>query len=273
MDAELFLLAVQAAETVEREKGIGTLSEGLIHSAIKYYYQPDPRLHEMKVCGCVCDALADRVALGKTVIEVQAASFKYLSHKLARYFADGGCELKQEISFDEIVSSGVKESAFPGSVTVIYPTESAKQIVWIDPVSGEMKEGAKRKNTFAPCRALWELYSLRKYIGASGFKFVILGIDVIEKRLLCGKRSADGKKGSRRLERIPLALKEEILLCERSDYARLLPQGLGEGFTAAEFGRLAKLRGKRAWGALSMLMELGVLSREKVGRGYLYYLK
>ena len=85
MDTELFALAIDAAVTLEREKGIGTLSEGVLHSAVKYYYQPDTGLQEVNIDGFVCDAITETHAFGRTVIEVQTASFRNLKKKLAKF--------------------------------------------------------------------------------------------------------------------------------------------------------------------------------------------
>ena len=87
MDVELFQIAVEAAVTLEREQGIGTLSEGLLHSAVKYYYQPDAGLHEVHVGDYVCDAIAESRVLGRTVIEVQTANFRNLKKKLSEFFS------------------------------------------------------------------------------------------------------------------------------------------------------------------------------------------
>ncbi|MBR2460521.1 MAG: hypothetical protein IKB34_04770 [Clostridia bacterium] len=308
MDKELFKLATEAALVVEREKGIGTLSEGLLHSAIKYYYQPDSMLHEMKVAGFVCDAVTDDRRFGYSVLEVQTSSFGYLKRKLERLFssvelgeaADAGHEaaksekescrenISKEIVGEENAGNAVKprklsendlaarnggkEIDFPGSVTVVYPLESSKQLIWIDPDTGDTVQGGKSKKGFIPARCLWELYSLKEFVGKKGFTFVILGLKLEEQKLLCGW-SKDRKRGSRRVARIPIELTHELIFKELSDYAALVPEELGDRFGAADFRKATKMTERTARAALYCLMEIGVLDREREGRGYRYYVR
>lgn len=277
MDTELFDIAIEAALTLEREQGIGTLSEGVLHSAVKYYYQPDAGLHEIGIGDFVCDAIAETHAFGRTVIEVQTANFRNLKKKLSEFL----CSDDHSTPFNTVNPhnslavpplselSGLHRSDFPGQVTVIYPLESSKRIIWIDPETGEATSG-RRTTGFYPARCLRELYQLKDYVGKDGFRFVILGLEVSDKKLLCG-RSRDRKKyGARRIARIPEGLTHELVFEKLSDYAVLIPQVLGNRFTAAEFGKAARLSDKRASYSLGTLIAIGLLTREKRGRSYEY---
>ena len=278
MDTELFQIAIEAAVTLEREQGIGTLSEGVLHSAVKYYYQPDDGLHEICIGDFVCDAIAENRAFGRTVIEVQTANFRNLKKKLTEFLLSPKTENESNGAVNPQASpiiplselSGTHVADFPGQVTVIYPLESSKRIVWIDPDTGESTVGRKSPIGFVPARCLRELYQLKDFVGKDGFRFVILGLEVKDKKLLCG-RSRDRKKfGARRIARIPEALTHELVFEKLSDYDRLIPETLGNSFSATEFRKAAKMSEKRASYSLSTLLAIGILTREKLGRAYEY---
>lgn len=287
MDAELFKLAIEAAVTVERERGIGTLSEGVLHSAIKYYYQPDPGLHEVKIGGFICDAIAENHRLGRTVIEVQTSSFRNLKKKLTAFLGEENEGDKTEIGVENqgnsgnlpvekekkplSAFSGMHEAEFPGRVTVVYPLESTKRIVWVAPDTGETTLGRKSPVGFIPARCLWELYNLVEFVGRKGFTFVILGMEMTEQKLLCGW-SKDKKRGARRVCRIPLELTHELVFEGLEDYARLIPEELGDRFTAKDFCKAVKMTSATGNAALYCLMRIGVIERKRVGRAYVYFL-
>ena len=81
----------------------------------------------------------------------------------------------------------------------------------------------------------------------------------------------NGKRGSTRYERLPLALLGELWVRSLSDYQQLLPAGLPEEFTAKEFAKAGKLSPKKASFALGTLREAGAIRQvEKRGRAFLY---
>ena len=148
--------------------------------------------------------------------------------------------------------------------------ESVKRIVWIDPETGESTVGRRSPIGFIPARCLRELYHLKEYMGKRGFRFVILGLEVKDEKLLCG-RSRDRKKfGARRIARIPERLTHELVFEKLSDYSAIIPEALGSSFTAAEFRKAARMSEKRASYSLSALISMGLLTREKHGRTYQY---
>lgn len=268
MDRELFSLAVEAAKIVEKEQGIGTLSEGLLHSAVKYYFQPNPKLHEIKISGFVSDALVENYELGKTLLEVQTANFRNLRKKLTFYLSDGINNNEFSEGLNDAVN--LEENTLMRNVTVVYPMPYEKRFVWISPETGEVSKGGKSPKKFVPAAALWELYSIRDFIGKSGFTFIILAVKVEEKRLLCGW-SKDKKHGSRRVATIPIELCEELIFRSVEDYAAMLPEGLSEQFTCAEFSKKTKLVPRKANAALKCLIDIGLLERQKRGKEFYYF--
>ncbi len=264
MDAELFDLSVEAANVVESEKGIGTLAEGVMHSAIKYYFQPDPQFHEVKIEGFVCDAVVDSLRFGTTLVEVQTANLRGLYRKLENYLGKGrGADVL-------CAEDAVRLARSPGRVTVVHPISVENRIVWVDPETGECVCGRCSRKGEIAARALWELYGIRKFVGTPGFTFVILWVSTEERKLLCGW-SRDRKKGSRRIGLSPIALCGESVFRKRSDYLAMIPVELDDGFTSVQFAKATKLTQRRSGAALLCLMDIGVLRREKKGRGYVYF--
>ena len=85
MEQERFLEACRWAASRENiRQGIGTLGEKTLHSAVKYYFQPDPEKREVPVGPFVADALVDG-----GVVEVQTRSLYRLRPKLEYFLAQG----------------------------------------------------------------------------------------------------------------------------------------------------------------------------------------
>ena len=69
----------------EKRGAIGIYAEKLLHSALKYFYQENPELHEVTLPnGAVADCLA-----GEEAVEIQTGSAYPLVKKLARYKGAG----------------------------------------------------------------------------------------------------------------------------------------------------------------------------------------
>ena len=108
MEQERFLEACRwAASRENTRQGIGTLGEKTLHSAVKYYFQPDPETREVPVGPFVADALVDG-----GVVEVQSRPLYRLRPKLEYFLARG-------------------------KATVVYPVPAKKTVVWISP-EGDM---------------------------------------------------------------------------------------------------------------------------------------
>ena len=238
MRNERFLEAVDTVILEKRNReGIGRLGEKIVHASLKLFYDSDRTHHEVKYEGFVADILND-----SGIVEIQTGSFTPLKRKL--------------------------EAFLPRSpVTVVHPIPRQTTVIWIYPVSGEFsapRKSPKRENV---CGVFRQLVSILPYLESDNLTVALLFLDVEEYRMLHPKY---GKRRSTRYERVPTALGEEILLKTPDDYAALLPDALPEEFTAQVFSKLAKVRGMALSAALKVLLTLGVLSREKVGRGYLY---
>ena len=79
---------------------------------------------------------------------------------------------------------------------------------------------------------------------------------------------------SSRYDRIPVSLEEEYEFTCPQDYLQLVPYGIPEPFTAAQFAREVHIRRNLAGTVLHILHYLGVVERDgKEGRAYLYRVK
>ncbi len=225
----------------ERVGGIGILGEKTLHATLKLWLDADPAHHEVPLPqGCVADIFD-----GERVTEIQTANFSAFRKKLERLL-----------------------EFYP--VTVVHPLVRVKWVAWIDPETGEIGKPRRsgRRGSFTDAGK--QLIYILPLLGHPNLTLRLVLLDVEEQRLLDGWGNG-GKRGSHRAERLPLALGETPTLKGSADYAALLPSDLPTPFTAAQFGKAARLQGRNLQGTLKVLLSLGILRREKDGQKYIYY--
>lgn len=220
--------------------GIGMQSEKTLHAVLKNYIDPDEDHQEIPVDRYIADLYHDG-----QITEIQTAHMDAMRAKLS-------CFLTQ----------------YP--VHIVYPIPAQKWIIWIDPETGALV----RKNR-SPLRgsfyhAFRELYRIRPWLADPNLSLELLLIDMDEYRLLDGW-SRDRKRGSHRYDRIPLHLRDRMLLTCPRDYMQLVPADLPEQFTSAQFAAAAGFRKKAFSTVLLLLTEMGVVERiGKKGNAWLY---
>jgi len=207
---------------------IGVLSEKTLHSVIKRFIEPNEALQEVKVGGYYAD-----IKNKDGIFEIQTRSFNKLRAKLTSY-------LETE------------------KVTVVYPIPAVKRLIWIDTQTGELTAPRKSPKHGSYFDAFPELYKLDMLIANESLCVLLLMIDMDEYRYLNGW-SADGKKGSTRHERYPIALANSLLLATKEDYEELLPSDLCSPFTSKEFATAAKIRLRTAQTVLMVLSKRGAV--------------
>jgi hypothetical protein len=233
MDSERFAAARSAVLDRERPAGsgsvsaggIGTLGEKALHAIIKSYLETDPAWHEQKIGSFVVD-----IFTGDRVFEIQTRQFNKLNAKLTALLP-----------------------LYP--VTIVYPMPARKWLIWLDPASGELT-----KPRLSPRRGYFldvfpELYRIKSHLKHPHLSLLLLQVDLEEYRLLNGW-SYDRKRGSWRNDRIPLGLVDEMSINGPADYSRLLPAGLPDCFTSADFAKAAGISIARAQTALNVLLAL-----------------
>ena len=225
---------------VPSRKKIGVLSEKTLHSVIKRFIEPNEALHEVKISGYYADIKND-----DGIFEVQTRSFNKLRAKITSY-------LETE------------------RVTIVYPIPATKRLIWIDAQTGELTTPRKSPKHGSYFDAFPELYKLDMLIANESLRVLLLLIDMDEYRYLNGW-STDGKKGSTRHERYPIALADSLLIATKEDYEGLLPSDLCSPFTSKEFAAAAKTRLRIAQTVLTVLLKRGAVQCVgKSGRLNLY---
>ena len=219
---------------------IGTLNEHTLHLALKQYCEPDPSFHEVLCHGFVADILKDGA-----ITEIETRSFANIKRKLPQFLKDH-------------------------TVTVVYPIAVTKWVIWIDPKTGELSPKHRSPKKGRASDVVYELYRLLPFLTHPNFRLTLILCDMDEYKRRDGW-SRDGKRGATREERVPIAFRGTVTFSSPQEYARLvdvLPEGK---FTAAEFARLNRLRGRYPWYALRILMAVGLLEQcGKRGNAYLY---
>jgi len=223
-----------------RPGGIGILSEKTLHATLKLWLDDNPAHHEQPLpCGSVADIFD-----GERVTEIQTAGFSAFRKKLERLLEHH-------------------------PVTVVHPLVRRKWLRWVDPATGETGEPKRSPRTGSFTDGGRELIFLLPCLPHPNLTVRLVLLDVEEHRLTDGW-GRDGKRGSHRVERYPLALVDTVILSCPADYRVLVPAGLPVPFTAAQFGKAAHLQGRNLSGTLKLLLQLGVLTREKQGNRYQY---
>lgn len=220
---------------------IGILNEKTLHATLKRWLDGDVTHHEVLLpCGSVADIFD-----GERVTEIQTGNYSGFRKKLTRLL-----------------------DIYP--VTVVYPLVRRKWVVWIDPETGETTAPRRSPRTGSFTDAGRELIYILPCLTHPNLTLRLLLVDVEEHRLADGWGNG-GKRGSHRAERYPRTIEGEVTLTAPADYGALLPVGLPCPFTAAQFGKAAHMQGRALSGCLKLLLSMGVLTREKEGRSYIYF--
>lgn len=228
---------------LQGQNGIGTLREKTIHSVLKYYYAPDPAYHEIRIGSYVADICVDG-----EIYEVQTRNFNTMRGKLEYFLQEH-------------------------DVTIIYPVAHTKWLSWLDMETGELSPKRKSPKTGTFYQIIPELYKIKMFISNPKLHFIISLIDVEETRYLNGW-SRNKKRGSSRMDGIPVALFDEIRIDTFDDYMVFLPDTLPERFTSKDLGKTAKIPQGSAGTLLNVLLETKIIDRVgKTGNSYLYQKK
>ena len=224
---------------IEREGGIGTLSEKLMHKTLKLYIEPREHLHEVDFLGSVADIKNEC-----GIFEIQTKNFAYLIPKLRKFLPE--CH-----------------------VTVVYPVVGHKNILWVDKQTGCISDAHKTTRVGRVSDVLYEVSALTEFIPDDRLTVRVILLTAEEYKSLDGWDKSR-KRGASRIDRIPTAIEKIVDLNTISDYISILPP-LGEKFTAKELYKALRLKGRRASYSLNFLMRIGAVKRvDKIGKAYIY---
>ena len=241
MNQEIFKRACQRVKDGNQQSaGIGTLGEKTLHAVLKYCYEPHEENHEIRIGGYVADIVGEN-----GIIEIQTRNFHQLRKKLT--------------AFLEICD-----------VTVVYPVAAVKWLCWIDPETGAVTSRRKSPRKGKPQDAFNEFYNIRDFLGHPRLHLKIVLLELEEYRYQNGWGN-NGKRGSSRCDRIPLAFLEEVSVDSIKDYRLFLPDNLPPSFTTADFRKAAAIPPKATQCTVNLLYRLGLIQRTgKQGRSFLY---
>ena len=224
--------AFDADDPSTRDGGIGTLGEKTLHAALKNYYEPDPRLHEIRYKGLVADIMRDG-----EIIEIQTGSFFHLRRKLEVFCAEN-------------------------SVTVVYPIARSKNIVTVDPETGEALSKRRSPKKGTPYEAYAELIHIMPFLKEPNLTVRAVMVDLDEYRVFRGK-PVRHNKGYSRTERVPVAFGEEFEIGKRTGWRALIPSEIEvmDYFTIRDFSGFSGLTYYRANAAIKVLCAAGAVER------------
>ena len=243
--------------------GIGTYKEKRLHAVLKDFYCPEGARQEVKLTeqhltgthAELTDAatrraadryVADIMTHDGHIIEIQTGGFYPLVKKLHFYLCATDCR-----------------------VTVVHPVAHVKWLRWMDEGTGELTERRRSPRRGRVRDIAKELYWLAPYLAEPRLTLCIPLLELEETRLLSGW-GKNGKRGSTRYDRFPLALCDEVTFSTPADYAAVfLPPDdeLPSPFTAAQYAKATGIRGKATYAMLHILSDLGYLiPAEKQGR-------
>lgn len=208
---------------VERErKGIGMLGEKTLHAVLKRYIDPDVENHEVKIGKYVADVVGEN-----GIFEIQTGSFTPLRPKL-------------ECLLDHT------------NVTVVYPMAAVKYLSWVDPETGEVTKPRRSPRKMKPCDAFYELIRIMYTLDNPNFHLKLMMLEIHEQRLPEPKYGGHSR-GSKRIDRIPTALLDELDLNCPEDFDIFIPGSLEEPFTIKGFAKAAGVHYECAQRALKVL--------------------
>lgn len=239
IDNDKFSAALSVA--LQRERGlhgsVGTQNEKILHAALKNYYAPFADEQEIKIGGYFADAVCE-----DGIFEIQTRQLYKLKDKLREFLK---CS----------------------RVTVVYPAPSALGTLYLNEDSGELVKETPMRKINSLLKVFEELYSIREFLPDENLRIIIARLKIQKRVYFRGNEIPDltkrNVKKKIRTEKMPLDFCEEIILENKTDYARFLPTSpLPDEFTKKEF---AKAVGESASSLrLEVLRTAGII--EKIGK-------
>ena len=249
-DKEKLARIITELRDSEHERyNIGTLREKILHLVLKKYLEEDPAFHEIETNGYVADIRRDGI-----IYEIETSGFSGLGPKLSAYLDDF-------------------------RVYLVLPLARRKHLCWMDPGTGELSKkhvSPKKENEYD---LLFELVRILPYINHPNLHILGFMMDIEELRIADGW-SRDGKKGSHRIEKIPLDIEYIAKFSTDDDYGKFIPGNCVADFTVKDFCKGAKslaplskkgLDTRTAYAVIRVLEARGLISKTgKSGRSNTY---
>lgn len=221
--------------------GIGTYNEKRLHRILKRLITENAECYEVKVGKYIADVLER----GR-ITEIQTGCFRTLTDKIEFYL--NSTEL---------------------DITVLHPIICEKKIIRADKETGEIIKISRSTKKERPSDALAELYFLKNLVPDDRLTVRLLHVGAEEYRFSEMRRYC--REGRYDSDLRPVAITGETVLRSVEDWKGLIPEELyGVEFSASDFERATRLRGRRRYYALSALVDVGILKERAEGRRRLY---
>lgn len=237
---ELCLREGYAAEGYA-EESIGIYMEKRLHRILKNTLCEDRECHEVKVGKCIADILE-----GNLITEIQTASTAPLLAKLGYYLEN--TEL---------------------SIRVVIPLVAKRTIIRAERETGEILRVSTSPKKERDIDLLAKLFPIREMLSSD--RVSVWGLSVTLEEYRYSERMRYRREGRYDSDVFPQEIVGETELYGTEDYKELLPSELfGTEFSAADFGRITRIRGIDRYSALNTLVALGIVECEKRGRANVY---
>lgn len=219
--------------------GIGTVSEKTLHFVIKNFISQNTEFHEVKIGRFIADVFD-----GKKITEIQTANFSYLRKKLDFF-----------------------REQYP--VEIVYPIPVIKNILWINPQTGDISKKRKSPRSGRASDILKELIYIIDYIDKN-VKILLYLLETDEYRVQNGWGNG-GKRGGGRYDRIPKGIFDIIELSDKEDYYKIIPFKRGIITTRSDIKKALRLNGRHGDAAVKVLRKLGIIEESgREGRKIIY---
>ena len=155
-------------------------------------------------------------------------------------------------------------------VSIVFPIIENKTVCRIDVESGETVSIRKSPKRGRASDCLAELAKIRDFLLNPNLTVILVFLDATETRMSNGRIKV-GRKKTDKIDCIPTAINSILTLSSSKDYYSVLPRALPDKFTSAQFEKITGFRAIDKHSSLMLLLQLGVLTREKKdGREYVY---
>ena len=215
-------------------------NESALHKLLKDSISKDSSCQEVKLGNYIAD-----VKVGNKVYEIQTKDLYRLKDKIRYYLSCG---------YD---------------ICVIYPLVEHKKYQY--KVNGVVKKETRRSHVGKIQDSLYEIYSIREFIGKIEIK--IVSIDLVDSIRVSEGCALTRKNGTCK-EKIPQKINEIWCLRNTGDFKVMIPQGLEREFTSKNFVACSKMKKSYAGYALNVLEFTGIIKRDgHIGRCIKYVIE
>lgn len=130
------------------QKNIGTYNEKTIHALLKKRYESNEKYHEIRYKNYIADIKKDN-----RIYEIQSANFYRMRDKIEAFTAE-----------DDLM--------------IVFPIPREKNIVWIDPDTGESSKPRRSPKKGSEYDIFHEIYMIRDLISNPRLGFIAVLMDV-----------------------------------------------------------------------------------------------